>query len=575
MVETTSCDVTMHGLSHFLPPIVDRAALQTRIFSSQCSTSDQELLALRALWNSRQPINKLPMELLVDVLMNLPTNPGAEGTEKPTNSAQWHKAMAVCRHWRAVVVSTPSFWRTINTGQLSRWLGLALSRTGQANLCLMFRSTPVLVQALPLLVPQRHRIERLEFTCSTASAVGKLGPLISVPLPSMEEFTMCGQEGPPSLDPSDAEIFDFQPENFPALVKLKLTRVNLSWTGTLPSRLRTLDLRGCSIRPSSSSFDALLGTLRSGHNLEELTLHDFMSATCSSLDPPSDQVRISCTLVTLPRLRKLEVSDAPSWIAQFLSHVNLPTQGKVSLTGLFDVADLDGSSLSHSCLLPQNPDVLTFLRLATGATLIMMDNLYGIACTTPAPLSVSFLLRARSPRALWMQRLDAGLKHFTTLLRAAPLSVLDVQCDLARVASEVLDAALDAFPLLRSLGIASSVFGPDPFPTRLCGSLCTHAPLGEGAAEGTDAEKRAPQSRVRCPALETLRLHRVRWEDGAFVGALAECLREREQRDAPRLGRLEISTSRSAEVDWRDVDTRISGILAPMVDVYEFSPTAW
>lgn len=495
-------DAAFRGLHGLPPSTADPASLNRLILaidplnlSSHCSTSDLELLALRALWNAGQLINKLPVELLVDILMTLSKPRGGEIMNGTSSSAQWYKAMAVCRHWRAIVVANPNFWHTIHTGQRSRWLSLALSRAGQTNLRLSFQSTHLLVEILPLLLPERHRIERMEFTCTTASAVTDVHPLISAPLPSLEEFTMC------SLGPSDAQTFEYHPENFPALTNLKLTRVNLPWAAPLLSRLRTLDLRGCGVHPSPRcSMDEFLDALKCGDSLEELVLHDFISAACSRVSLPFDQT--SRPLVTLPRIRKVEVADTPSCISWFSSHVNLPVQGEVSLTGCIDSADLaNGFSIAHACILPQNLDVLTFLRSTTQAALTIVDSLYRIVCTAPGPLCVSLQLCARTPRVPWIHIPDDGLKQVSALLRAAPLSVLNLQCDFTRMTRSVLDAALDTFPRLHSLGISSGVFGPDPFSTRLCDSLCSSTQPAEGGGMGGS---------VRCPALGALRLHRVR-----------------------------------------------------------------
>ncbi|KAH9847787.1 hypothetical protein C2E23DRAFT_741041 [Lenzites betulinus] len=561
-------DRAFHGLHGLPPPAADPSSLKRLILaidpvhvSSHCSTSDLGLLALRALWNARQLICKLPV---VDILMALSSPRGGKDMYGTSKSAQWSKAMAVCRHWRAIIVATPSFWQTIHIGRRSRWLKLALSRAGQIDLRLSFNSTHLPIEALPLLLPQRHRIERMEFMCATASATTDVYLLISAPLPCMKEFIMCSE----SRGPSDAHTFGFYPENFPALTSLKLTQVNLPWTSLLLSRLRTLDIRGCGVHPSPRcSMNEFLDALKCGDSLEELTLHNFISRVCSRTTLPSDQgPRPS---VTLPRLRRLDVADTPSCISRFLSHVNLPVQGKVSLTGWIDSADRDHdfSAVSYACMLPKNLDVLTFLRSTTHAALTTVDGMYKIVCNTPGPLRVSLQLCTRSPRRThWIRSPDDGLKQLTALLRAAPLSVLHLQCALIYTTRNVLDAALDAFPRLHSLRISSDFFGPDLFPTGLCDSLCASTrPAEGGAVEGP----------VRCPALGALHLDRVWWEGGALGDVLVECLRERERRGAPRLGLLEIGVCRAQEVDWGDADARLADMLGPWVDDYKFAQVAW
>ncbi|OJT03997.1 hypothetical protein TRAPUB_5326 [Trametes pubescens] len=554
-------------------PTIDHILLESRILSivsqtsfSQSPTPDIELAACRALWNARKPINNLPVELLVDILMRLPSNGFDVATTTPSSTSQCFQCMCVCRHWRTVIASNGCFWRTIHTGERTRWLQLSLARAGAANLRLKFTQAAGLISALPDLLSRRDHIERLDFTCQTLSDIHALAPLICAPLPCMSELAMLyGNVGNSSTGLARKDLLALQPENFPALIRLRLVHASLPWTVSLLSRLRSLHLGSCQVYPSPISVSRLSNVLRCGNALEELTLHDFLGTACSAdgsgLSQPMDAL-------TLPRLRKLDISDAPAWIAEFVAYIQLPPEGDVILTG--QVEDPQAvSALGLASMLPQNHRGAGFLRSATGASLFMLEGKHWVVCEAPGPLKVTLQLRARTTRVLWTQTLDDGLRHFTTLFHPAPLTALTLQCDLAKVAPDALADALDAFPHIQELTIASSTFGPDPFPMHLCDSLRART-----GSEWED-EKDGGRGRVRCASLKVLCLENVRWEDGAFMNAVADCLRERERLGAPKLELLAITASRSPEVDWSEPDARFADILAPMVGEYEFCGKGW
>lgn len=572
--DSGSClDMLLYGpLNGLPPPPVDSTvykscelSIGTNVPSSQYPTSYSETLAGRARLNADQPINKLPVELLVGILMRLPSI-ALEPASRTGNKAQCFECMAVCHHWRTVITANPCFWRTIRTGERTRWLDLALARSGDANLRLTFSSATGLIDALPILLPKRDRIEHLDFTCQSLSDVGKLTPLISAPLPCLAELSVSGFEGNSSLGPATGQMLAFHPENFPAIVRLKLVGVTLPWTGAFLSRLRSLDLRRCQVYPSAIPVGDFLSILRRGDSLEELTLHDFLSSACPSTPLPADLQ--AAPAVNLPRLRKLEVSDTPAWISRFIIHVQLPSRGDVVLTGQIDEAQ-GAPRATLASLLPANKEKLGFLRSTTSATLVMFDSACSVICKSPGPLSVTLKLRPRTPRVSWVQSQDEGSRHFTALFHSTPLTTLNLQCELEKVSPDVLATVLDAFPQLRELTVTSTMFGPDPFPTHLCDSLRSSPALGE------DDDKVAEASSVRCSSLRVLRLERVRWEDGAFLNAVADCLRERERLEAPRLELLEVTASRSPEVDWSEPDARWADVLRPMVGTYSFSGKGW
>ncbi|OCH87815.1 hypothetical protein OBBRIDRAFT_889540 [Obba rivulosa] len=86
----------------------------------------------RLLHDSTSPINRLPAELLIEIVFNL---------ARPSQSCDhWSfmELMSVCRHWRAIALDTPLLWTRVDNGANIRFLRLALRRARQAPAWITF-----------------------------------------------------------------------------------------------------------------------------------------------------------------------------------------------------------------------------------------------------------------------------------------------------------------------------------------------------------------------------------------------------------------------------------------------------
>ncbi|EMD39577.1 hypothetical protein CERSUDRAFT_121816 [Gelatoporia subvermispora B] len=101
---------------------------ELRDWASQKMTEQSRYaLSYRFLYNSTSPINRLPTELLAEIVF-LWLFPELDWLGRP--SYDWMAHMGVCRRWRGIALSTPLLWTEISTGVARSFLGEFLDRSG-------------------------------------------------------------------------------------------------------------------------------------------------------------------------------------------------------------------------------------------------------------------------------------------------------------------------------------------------------------------------------------------------------------------------------------------------------------
>ncbi|KAH9849631.1 hypothetical protein C2E23DRAFT_355494 [Lenzites betulinus] len=112
--ETSALISPLYGLP---PPSLEPATLddvlndRTSLERSQIALAPMEWLALASMWNACLPVNKLPVEILVEIIQYVPDRPFMHSDR--VNSPDWALLGPVCRHWRSVLLTHACFWRTI------------------------------------------------------------------------------------------------------------------------------------------------------------------------------------------------------------------------------------------------------------------------------------------------------------------------------------------------------------------------------------------------------------------------------------------------------------------------------
>ncbi|KAI9058503.1 hypothetical protein FKP32DRAFT_1597599 [Trametes sanguinea] len=535
----------------------------------QASTLDPALAAGRATWNARQPMNKLPLQVLVEILLYCGVcydfRIKREDPDRFLHAPQWFRLRLVCRHWRAVVDANPHFWRDIFVGKNTQWLDLAISRSQNLGLRFCFcHGTAIPASIDSVLMEYTGRIECLRGSCfRTSQDRGLLLHLLALALPSLISVDLTilyhyGEEITPC---------ELHPEQYPRLVNVSLSEASFPWTtaSVLFIHLRSLRLYKCSITPSSIAFNDFLDILHRAEQLEELSLTDVMSTSCSYSghirdDPTSLQV------VSLPRgLRDLSLTDTPLWLSRFLSQVELPTEGRISVS-VFPKPDLD----EYSCLAQYASFLLTdpclsrlpFLFTATKVKLCAGSSswpTWGISCEAPGPLSFTFYLMCLSnaDRRITYNSEEQALSYLPHLFRAAPVEELDLTMDLPWIEHTIiLDNLMRAIPHIRRLKIGSAHPGSRlSYPTQFFDTL--YPRNNRPASRYRESDPAGLPGSLRWPYLKSIHIEGFEWCNGYFLPLLIQSLAQRAECGAPKLDTLVLKFSRydypQQEWDFADV----------------------
>ncbi|KAH9891722.1 hypothetical protein C8Q73DRAFT_85274 [Cubamyces lactineus] len=336
------------------------------------TTLQLEVLAVNALWNATLPINTLPVEILVHIFHLARPDESDDDDEASApqvlfpliprvGSYHWIRFMLVCRHWRAVILSNYSLWRSVDIDMRMDPLEVALSRstTGLVDVAIHGNS----------LVWDVHR-EFIETHCtrfralhlSTYDPSPSFMQKFNQPLPALRELTLaCGRNGAQFVlvNSNEDPDFDLSLKNFPSLVSVSLSGFALlSWESSILPKLRRLSLFHCGYRGPPLSYSRFLDVLEGMQSLEELRLHGFLSAVCPDAGVIPDRV------VSLPKLGFLAVGDIPPLPSPLLRNIRHPQRVQAAgfLTLEPEVSTLE--SISFSFLLPPDPALWPLLSTA-------------------------------------------------------------------------------------------------------------------------------------------------------------------------------------------------------------------
>ncbi|KAI0080352.1 hypothetical protein K474DRAFT_312909 [Panus rudis PR-1116 ss-1] len=152
--------------------------------------------------NSLLPINRLPSELLSEVLLLL--------SEQSYTPSEWVRVTHVCQRWRDVALGCPALWTSIDLGNLD-CAKTCLARSGNIvdlkvhwsdywNRYHSLNSTPEDAHALrfiSLLLPHICRITSIKLTLHHSHIFAIMSFLDSKPLPRLKSLELedTSQEG--------------------------------------------------------------------------------------------------------------------------------------------------------------------------------------------------------------------------------------------------------------------------------------------------------------------------------------------------------------------------------------------
>ncbi|GLB42436.1 hypothetical protein LshimejAT787_1104510 [Lyophyllum shimeji] len=335
-----------------LPSFVQRFANSSGLAQQKCleaGLSDHARSHRHAV-EPPPPINRLPVELLADVFfLSLQDNRVMKGPPRSRKfpglsfSPGWSSdpmiLASVCRHWRAVALTTPMLWSSLAILCSQRKHHIPLLRTWlersadcPLTICLVepFRESKERAQWWPqqqalatdilsLLITQAYRWKAIDFRFSLGIPV----VLANIPhgtLRALESATIFSSEGR-SLSPLEFLSLDQVWEAVHASPSLRKAR----WEAVyLEHRLQDIPCTQLTSIEVTISIDSLFDLLSLCHNLVDLHFTDARLESDADSPPRSSNHPHSHALLVLPHLRNLSLDlNQPS--ATIFGRLTLPS----------------------------------------------------------------------------------------------------------------------------------------------------------------------------------------------------------------------------------------------------------
>lgn len=293
------------------------------------------IVELKTRLNSLTPICRLPSELLASMFVTY-----VDDFHQTRYSAYpfWITVTHICRHWRAVALSTPRFWSHIYVSNPSFC----------SQLIVRSKSSPLFVDLL--LTHCDRNMSTLDLISAALPRIRQL--VVAAPTTNIQSF--CAQIGRTmdqlqhlSLSSEDDDYDDVLPhliklplitiDDFaPRLRRLHLRRLPFVWTDLVfHAKLVSLDVNGTYRRnPERGTIQQFFAAMeRLAPSLEDLTLEDAIPPSSGLTDSSTSFAPHMCNLLSFPALRSLTLKGKSNDIAGFLSGISFRPSNTISLTG--------------------------------------------------------------------------------------------------------------------------------------------------------------------------------------------------------------------------------------------------
>ncbi|KAI1793651.1 hypothetical protein LXA43DRAFT_199061 [Ganoderma leucocontextum] len=411
-------------------------------------------LELNRLWNGSLLIHRLPNELFVQIFAHFqdvtcrppkPSLPSAILQRGPSQPG-WHGLMLVCRHWRDVFVSTPTFWRKVDLKRHIDWTNLCLTRSAAASIDVCAGRHDRC--SLEVLHPHIHRFTILRLDAQRHHIVS----LFKSSMPLLEDLYLNVLEPEVNID---AQLTS---QRFPRLRTLVLCGTVAPQETSLFAQLRALSLSCCSY---NFSFDTFLDILVTCGRLEELTLKgtlDYLSDEWMHGDPAVPRR----PPISLPRLRTFTMEKHEIIrTSRFLAHLHLQPSLILSIGGNFQESDaagvIPGTVNTISAMLPPNcSTTLPILAIATKVDLVIWGNDYEIGCGNYPGFPYARFALSMDGDPDWGGFMSQGLVDLVECFGRSPLTHLTVKGDHSHGTVEAWERVFRTFPLLEEVDLGGS-----------------------------------------------------------------------------------------------------------------------
>ncbi|KAI0323938.1 hypothetical protein GY45DRAFT_498717 [Cubamyces sp. BRFM 1775] len=573
----------------------------------------REMLAMSYEFNATRPVNKLPIEILVDIFRYVQAI-GYHGEKR-----SWYTVAAVCKHWRELANSSScgSLWRQVAFNKSTELILSDVFFIGSGIPLLEGWGQPNFITNTIETSQGRARLLEREYQEVKAGANAyKSGPQFASVLewyaPLVEvlevDFTL-------TADQMDYPVYRGEGEAIPEIQPI---RVNLS----LFPRLQCLSLIAADLEfdpvphPSirklhisesywmDMSMDDFLVFISGCGSLEELRLHDFRPADLASLGYREDDGDTTLlTPVALPaHLRRLEIHDSSLSTARILRRLYVSQWTNLSLTIVGHASrDSDNSGYTADMplytALPSNTTHIAVLH-CMNSIYVRFDRptVYYIVALSSQEGHGSVRITADVPeKSHWesyrsffedlgdFNPEEARVKYrpdifadLTKLFGRAPvaeITIVSTNPDRWKILSEADWAGmLQSFPLLKRLGVLFHSVQQAPRNDEDDPLMALVTALSDSRGDACQCEL--------CPELECLTLHSsdvaLDAETASRTNRIADCLRDRKihgralshlrillERDAHSVSDVNVVPTREE----RALLERYQSIFGPYVDL--------
>ncbi|KAG2013057.1 hypothetical protein CC2G_009993 [Coprinopsis cinerea AmutBmut pab1-1] len=281
--------------------------------------------------NELAPISRCPPEVLCNIFSQLKRSVEDDYDSKRASSRMaWIVASRVCRHWRAVVLRSPSLWTDISTRNSPEWIKTALSRPRGAALCVHIDLTPYRADRfLPVVedvLDKSSTIQSLELSIGPKYTQTTF-PHLTAPTPMLQS----------------ALIMMIPPDQRLGIIYGKPVALPVNLFGNEAPNLRVLHLKNCDYPWTSSLFSNLtsLKVDLSNCSPSDVPTHPIEELLSALIRMPTlvrlylSTIRLNGTpriTARLPHLSELELDLMSQNTALLLLHLQIPPSVKAYLS---------------------------------------------------------------------------------------------------------------------------------------------------------------------------------------------------------------------------------------------------
>ncbi|KAG8974767.1 hypothetical protein FRC05_006927 [Tulasnella sp. 425] len=314
-------------------------ALKSTLETVQRQMLDK-ISAIRTEHNRLIPLHRLPIENFVQIITGALEPFNTRGYSGPTHLARLVALCEVCRRWREVINSTPSFWTTIDILDPPAVTSAAISRSANHRLnfigaprsgAVRFASRPPDRCAEFSRTAMMHSTRWRSIELVAASPEDVLA-IMNAPAPVLQSLEMKSMAPSQLYFQNGASMFQ---NTNPRLRRLGLHGVAIPWDSSILRDLQYLSIS--TLDNFVPSCEEILRILRACPGLVEVHLSLKLIATVktSKKGPP----------FTLPQLVSMSFSLSPSSTLVLLKTIRAPSVQSVNL-------DLDFNSDPSRLLSP-------------------------------------------------------------------------------------------------------------------------------------------------------------------------------------------------------------------------------